>query len=110
MAMEMKRQGDILLVKVAKLPKGDGREEQAVNGAHVLALGEVTGHSHRIVGVADNPLPVLKWFGQSRYLIADAPFEEVHEEHAAHLFEPGVYEVVRQFEFDADAQQRMVAD
>lgn len=110
MAMEMKRQGDILLVKVSKLPKGEGRAEAPVNGTYVLALGEVTGHSHRIAAVADHPLPELKWFGQSRYLIADAPFQEIHQEHAAQVFEAGVYEVVRQFEIDPERQQRMVAD
>lgn len=104
------RQGDVLIVKVDKLPKGEGKVETPTNGCFILAYGEQTGHAHRVVAVGDAMLPELKWFGQSRYLIADALFEVVHEEHAAHVFGAGVYEVVRQFEFDADAQQRMVAD
>lgn len=109
-AVKQGRQGDVLLVKVAKLPGGEGREEAPVNGRHILAHGEVTGHAHAVVVAPDAPLPKLKWFGQSRYLIAETAFDVVHEEHDAHHFEPGVYEVIRQFETDADLQQRQVFD
>ena len=104
------RQGDVLLVKAGKLPSGEGRAELPVNGRLILAHGEVTGHAHAVVVGPEAPLPALKWFGQSRFLIADTPFDVVHEEHDAHHFEAGVYEVIRQFETDADLQQRQVLD
>lgn len=106
--MESRRQGDVLLVKVERLPQGDGREEAPINGRHILAYGEVTGHHHAVVSAPDVALPKLKWFGQQRYLVADAPFEVVHEEHDAHPFEAGVYEVVGRFQYNEAQQQRVL--
>ena len=40
------RQGDVLLIKVDRLP--DAPERPATRGNHLLALGEVTGHAHYV--------------------------------------------------------------
>ncbi len=40
------RQGDVMLFKVEKLPKG--AVEVETQGDVILAFGEVTGHAHRI--------------------------------------------------------------
>ncbi len=41
-------QGDVPIVRISKLTKGGKRTEQ-----RVVALGEVTGHHHQIVGEVD---------------------------------------------------------
>lgn len=40
------RQGDVLLIKVDRLP--DAPERHATRGNHLLALGEQTGHAHYV--------------------------------------------------------------
>jgi len=94
------RQGDILYKKVEKLP---AKREKKADG--IVALGEVTGHSHKIVGGtvwdADGGL----------FVEATDGTEALHEEHGVGAgpendiwngkFLPGIYEVVRQREFVA---------
>lgn len=94
---EIYRQGDVMLVRVDNLPAGESVGEAPQNGRIILAYGEVTGHHHAVVASDSGVLPELKWFGQQRFIEADAPFAVVHEEHDAHQFPPGVYEVVGQF-------------
>ncbi|GAA4955541.1 hypothetical protein ACPA54_01415 [Uniformispora flossi] len=108
----MYRQGDILLLPVddTAVPAGvtglpakprDGR------GRIVLALGEVTGHAHAVVGAGTlflDPEPTT-----IGHLKLDAPTRLVHEEHAAISLPKGWYKVVRQREYVPGAV-RIVAD
>ena len=101
------RQGDVLLVPVdRKVPAGLQPHAQAI-----LALGESTGHAHRIVGT------VLDWSeGESRFVrvIGIAPGELVHEDHdpvpAAVVVPEQTYRVVPQQEWDLSGQWRKVVD
>lgn len=108
----MYRQGDVLLVPVASqaLPPGvhalpkqprDGR------GRLVLALGEVTGHAHAVIG----PGTLVREPGLAGdgYLHLLDGGRVVHEEHAPIPLPKGWYRVVRQREYVPGAV-RVVAD
>ncbi|RSS60864.1 hypothetical protein [Streptomyces sp. WAC06614] len=108
----MYRQGDVLIVPidasavpahVAEAPQEprDGR------GRLVLALGEVTGHAHAVVGpgrLVREPGP----FGPLLLHLPDGG-RVVHEEHAAIPLRKGWYRVVRQREY-VPGSVRLVAD
>jgi hypothetical protein len=108
----MYRQGDVLIVPVAEaaVPLGtDGlpRQPGDARGRLVLALGEVTGHAHAVVGpgtLVREPGP----FGASWLHLPDGG-RVVHEEHAAIPLPKSWYRVVRQREY-APGAVRVVAD
>lgn len=104
--MRQYRQGDVLLVEVAK---ADGSEVSRERGNIVLAHGEVTGHAHEIAapGATLTRTPDGK-----RYLavLAEAGVSLVHQEHGMLTIEPGVYEVRRQREWTAEDEVAQVVD
>jgi len=101
------RQGDILLVPVDQpAPHGVKPTAQAI-----LALGEITGHAHRLGGA------VLDWtVGANRYvrILGDEPGTLQHEDHdpeAAAVVEPEqTYQVIPQREWSLEGQWRKVVD
>ena len=122
----MKRQGDILLVPVQKLP-GDLTEVPRQDGKIILAEGEATGHLHAIH--ADNAMFLAEDLGstEGRFLIvkeaetitaaaaaaaaaAGAGVELTHPEHDTVSLEPGLYEVRRQRAYDQAGGIELVAD
>lgn len=98
------RQGDVMLIEVSKAP--NGKQVKREQGAIVLAYGEVTGHSHRIV------TPSVKMIEQSdiRYIVAEREFEVLHEEHMKHTIPAGVYEIRHQREYVEPEVERRVID
>lgn len=97
------RQGDVLLVPVASIPKGLKQTKKVT-----LALGERTGHHHTIyagaVGFADDEN------GLASYIeVGGDGAELTHQEHDTIPLPPGKYENVSQFEYTPEAIQR-VAD
>jgi len=116
------RHGDILLIKIDKLPeniKFKAEEDK------IILRGEVTGHAHRLKGnakilevaerIANNPIGV--WDGQMLvvnpvtaepksqvigYAMVKEPTELIHEEHNAITLPVGTYEIRRQREYDTD--------
>ena len=104
------RQGDLLLVPIARLPEGADRVR---SGRLVLAEGEATGHAH----VVDDERASLhrhrdRWSPPARYLsvVGDEPVFLVHEEHDRLPVAPGVYEVRRQREYEPQGRFRRVSD
>ncbi|MDH6228144.1 MULTISPECIES: hypothetical protein [Streptomyces] len=108
----MYRQGDVLIVPVA----ADAVPHRAVDapgeardgrGRLVLALGEVTGHAHAVVGAGR----LVRESGPSGPLLLHLPEggRVVHEEHAAIPLPKGWYRVVRQREY-VPGSVRLVAD
>ena len=102
------RQGDVLLVPVDTAPPADAARTSEV----VLALGEVTGHAHRLSGAA-----VLEWQkGGSRFVrvLGSEPGALSHEDHdpvPARVVPPGqTYRVVQQREWNLAGQWQEVAD
>lgn len=82
------QQGDVILKKIAALPKGVKKVERK-NGAVVLAEGEHTGHAHRIFDVD------AMFFEKDGkfYLKNEKPVTLTHEEHHQQMIEPGIWEV-----------------
>ncbi len=108
----MYRQGDVLIVPieesavpphVADAPA----EARDSRGRMVLALGEVTGHAHAVVG----PGRLVREPGTSLGTLLHLPDggRVVHEEHAAVGLPKGWYRVVRQREY-VPGSVRIVAD
>lgn len=91
------RQGDVLLIAIDAEPVLTPHKEieRAEDGAHVLALGEVTGHRHAIFDES------VSLFDYSGLMIIDAPegATVVHEEHAPISLPPGKYERHMQWEY-----------
>ncbi|MCG3041435.1 hypothetical protein ACLIYM_10960 [Streptomyces fenghuangensis] len=108
----MYRQGDVLIVPVDEEAVPDSATEQPglprdARGRMVLALGEVTGHAHAVVG----PGRLVREAGPYGPLLLHLPDggRVVHEEHAAIPLPRGWYRVVRQREYVPGAV-RIVAD
>lgn len=108
----MYRQGDVLIVPLA----ADAVPEQAAEapserrdtrGRLVLALGEVTGHAHAVVG----PGRLVREGSSFEPMLLHVPegARVVHEEHAAISLPKGWYRVVRQREY-VPGSVRVVAD
>ncbi|MFJ1752344.1 hypothetical protein [Kitasatospora sp. NPDC088134] len=108
----MYRQGDVLIVPiapgdvpapVARLP----RQPRDARGRLVLALGEVTGHAHAVLGpgelVRESGPFALSW------LHLPEGGKVVHEEHAEIALPGGWFRVTRQREYVPGAV-RMIAD
>lgn len=103
--MTMKRQGDILL----QLTELDGVDTMSKDGAKivadgVIALGEVTGHAHKVVGGT-----LTTQYGTMR-VIASENTKVVHDEHADLELEPGIWLVRNQEEYAGDGQMTGVYD
>lgn len=109
----MYRQGDVLIVPVAASSapangsSGLTKQLRDARGRLVLALGEVTGHAHAVVG----PGELLREPGPfaPAWLHLPEGGRVVHEEHAAIPLPRGWYRVVRQREYTPGAV-RVVAD
>ncbi|MBV2354137.1 hypothetical protein KUM39_07125 [Streptomyces sp. J2-1] len=108
----MYRQGDVLLVPVDEgaVPPhvaGAPREPRDGRGRLVLALGEVTGHAHAVVGPGD----LVREQGPLGPMLLHLPKggRVVHEEHGPIALPLGWYRVIRQREY-VPGSVRIVAD
>lgn len=108
------QQGDILLKRISKLPKG----AKKIPGK-VLQLGEVTGHKHQFDGNAAVEIWVDPQFAgketsitpdEGKFVIVGDTAYLKHEEHKPVEVPPGVYQVdiVREFDYDAMEARRVV--
>jgi hypothetical protein len=101
----MYRQGDVLLQRIEKLPKGVQKQIERENGLLILAKGEATGHHHSIS--SRNALLVL--IGTEMFLRCLKKETLKHQEHGPVPLPPGDYKVQRQKEYSPEAI-RNVAD
>jgi hypothetical protein len=91
-----------MLVRVSSLPPEAVKEE---NGEHiVLALGETTGHSHRISAAEAS---AYQWQGD-RLIEIRKTSNLVHEEHNPIALGPGVYKLVRQREYTPERPRTVI--
>lgn len=105
--MNLYRQGDVLLKQVAQLPA----ETTPVENAEriVLAYGEATGHAHTVGAAAAEEFTLAEAAGVvRRFLKVVGNAVVTHEEHAAILLPPGIYEIVAQREYSPEAIRRVV--
>ena len=107
------RQGDVLLLKIDKIP---GKKRKIKSD--IIAKGEVTGHAHRILNGSLFWGPTIRLsdgtVSKSRttmYLDAKKGAQLIHDEHGPIDIESGVYEVRRQREYNGiDREFREVVD
>lgn len=96
----MKRQGDLLIVKVEKIPEGTVKQK-----SRILAEGEATGHMHEL-----DSGEVYEKEGILYFKVVQGELSILnHPEHKAITFEPGEYKVIRQREYEPNGWRR-VAD
>ena len=101
------QQGDLKLTPVSIVPEGAKRLSSRA-GRYVLAEGEATGHAHTI-----EECPEVEMYERdgTLFLRTAGPATIEHQEHAAQIVEPGIYEVGRVLEYDyLKEQARMVLD
>lgn len=104
MKNEIYRQGDVLIERIATLPKG--LTKQKTHSRIILAHGEVTGHHHSL---AADPADWWKDDKGEQFLTVKETALVEHQEHAPITLEPGHYRVLRQREYSPEAI-RNVAD
>ena|SRR5258708_31412975 len=96
----MWRHGDVIIAVVEAIPPEARRSQRMV-----LAIGEVTGHSHRV----EAPEKAEMWeYRGERFLKIGATTRVIHEEHQPITLEPGIYRVWQQREYTPEAIRRVV--
>lgn len=98
--MKTFRQGDLLVIPTNNIPK----TAKKVVG-NIILRGEVTNHSHRLVGSGD----VFSDNG-SMYFTVKTKATLVHEEHKPIEFGKGKWAVTRQREYVSADMTRVVVD
>lgn len=96
------RHGDLLIREIETLPRG----LKKVN-SNILALGEVTGHSHQLMG----EVQVMQNKEGKKFFRANEELELIHQEHKNLKIEKGVFEVLTEREYNPFEQEiRQVMD
>ncbi len=104
------RQGDVMFVRLLKLPAGERKKRD--NGT--VAYGEVTGHSHTLA-VEDKKIAEVLEIGDGLFVhvsksggirLGGATF--VHEEHGPVTLAPGYYEIRIQREYSPEAIRNVI--
>jgi hypothetical protein len=108
----MYRQGDILILPLAEEAApativGLSPVPRDPRGRLVLALGEVTGHAHAVVGPGELYRPADPFAPAGLHVPSGA--RVVHEEHGAISLPRGWYRVIRQREY-VPGSVRVVSD
>ena len=96
----MKRQGDLLIIRVKQIPQSAVKQKN-----RVLAEGEVTGHLHELDSGEVYESDGVLYFKVGK----EDPAVLNHPEHKPVAFEPGDYKVIRQREYEPK-RIRYVAD
>ena len=99
MIAKLYRQGDVLFRKVERVSDGAKLSEDKI-----LVRGETTGHAHR----ASKQLQVFR-DQQTQQMFVSGQGQILHEEHGTLDLDQGTYEVLRQREYNPQAN-RLVQD
>ena len=103
-----KYQGDIPVIKNVKMK--DGLSFEKVGQEYTVALGEVTGHRHRVIPREFSEVEIAQ-DGVGFYLkINKGSADLVHEEHSTITFDKGLYFIGKQWEFDEEKEYKAVID
>lgn len=103
------QQGDVLLLKISKLPSNCKPVKQDSRGA-VVAEGETTGHYH---GCEDGGVAILEAPSGERYVVNETNETRTfkHQEHKPVSIEPNsAYRlgIVKEYDYFAEMQRRVV--
>ncbi len=93
------RQGDVLLERVASIPKGKKKKVPREDGRIILAHGESTGHAHAIY---EADAEMVEFENGERFVVSESGISIVHEEHGKIITLGGVYRVVIQQEYSPE--------
>lgn len=101
--MNIYRHGDVDIKPIESLPKGLKKSKDKV-----LALGEVTGHSHRFT--PESLVDVFLASDGLRYLQVHQPSPLIHEEHKEIMIMPGTYkvEIEREYSYEDEEMKKVV--
>lgn len=97
--MNIFRHGDLLIKEIVKLPK---ELKKAQN--NVLALGEVTGHSHRL---NVNQICVFENKENQKFLDLKQTISLIHEEHNEIQIPKGNYIIIHEREYDPFSEEKI---
>ncbi len=103
------RQGDVMLVPIAKLPEGL-HPAPAENDRLVIAHGEVTGHHHSFAMSDRVAMFREDGSGGGLFLFAQGPVMLEHQEHDTIPVAEGAWEVRRQRTVTSTGASQRVAD
>ena len=106
--MEIKfqyRQGDVLLLKAEGVDLTNATPIKPQSGCVILALGEVTGHSHTMTA---ETVTMTRLFDGREVIVVDELTALMHQEHAPIEIERGMYLVVHQVEYTPERIQRVI--
>ena len=110
--MKQQYQGDVSLIQCEEVNKAAEKIQfkPIPQSGIVVALGEITGHSHRIVKERED---VVVEFGQDErgfyFRCPQGGAKIVHEEHGIQVLNPGITFVGSQWEYN-DLNDRKVID
>lgn len=95
------RNGDVVIQKINELPQNVKEIE-----IKPLALGEITGHSHRVVA---DKLKMYEDENGRLYFKLDSVGSVVHEEHKTITLEPGIYttKIIREYDYAAETLRKV---
>ena len=101
------RHGDVWMRKITELPEGEAIKTSSVK----LALGEATGHAHTLQIPVGAMLQYWGKDGDVTHFELPSIAELTHNEHKMLKIEPGIYEIIREQEYDYFKDEiRRVAD
>lgn len=106
MKPKLYRQGDVLLERIASIPKSAKKQKR--NGPIILAYGEATGHHHAINDEFVD-LHTDESAGVTYIEVKQAMVALTHQEHSTIRLPPGKYTKIQQREYSPEAI-RNVAD
>ena len=110
------RQGDVIIgqpvalpIGVRKLSLSERGQVSSTNKCYILAYGEVTGHSHKLMVQEEGSVELYEKDGVL-YASVKSPTEIVHEEHTAVPVVPSkkVYPIWTQREYRLGDTQRVL--
>lgn len=96
------RQGDVVIIQVGKIP-----DDAKIIVTKPLAIGEVTGHAHRLVVKEKLDLAMYEDTYGRLYFKLNAPADVVHEEHQSITLPPGIYttRTIREYDYISETIQ-----
>ena|SRR5579872_3201224 len=94
------RHGDVLIEKIDAMPN----DATVIRGRNWLALGEVTGHAHR-VDIVDG---IFETKDGKLYLKAAKQIKLTHEEHKCIVLNHGIYKVTIKRQYSPMGWERVV--
>lgn len=100
------RHGDVSLHGIGNLPD-NLREIDVPSDGFILAMGEVTNHSHRLIGTG---FQVFQDDQGRNYVVVQKPTDLTHQEHKTITLAPGIYRQGAEQEHDyfSNATRRVI--